>query len=73
MISLIILYTANSFFSKNVDISFILLFKAFMKTVLTSVQKNYEVLLNELILVNYNDQFVSGVDKWTAHTNQYLK
>jgi hypothetical protein len=44
-----------------------------MKTVLTSVQKNYEVLLNELILVNYNDQFVSGVDKWTAHTNQYLK
>ena len=44
-----------------------------MKTMLNSVNKNYEVLLNELILVNYNDQFVSSVSKWDAHTNHYLR
>lgn len=44
-----------------------------MKTALNTLQKNYEVLLNDLILVNYSDQFVKGVDKWTAHTNTYLQ
>ena len=34
--------------------------------------KNYEVLLNELILVDYNDKFISSVSKWDAHTNEYI-
>lgn len=44
-----------------------------MKAALNPLKKNYEVLLNDLILVNYDDQFISVVDKWTAHTNQYLQ
>lgn len=34
--------------------------------------KKFEVLLNELIQVNYNDKFLRSVDKWHAHSNQYL-
>ena len=44
-----------------------------MKGMLNTLNKNYEVLLNELILVSYNDQFVSSVSKWDAHTNTYLR
>lgn len=40
-----------------------------MKAALNPLKKNYEVLLNDLILVNYDDQFIRVVDKWTAHTN----
>ena len=39
-----------------------------MKAVRT-IANNYEVLLNELILVNHKDEFVSSVSKWDAHTN----
>ena len=34
--------------------------------------KGFEVLLNELILVNHNDRFIRSVDKWHAHSNKYL-
>lgn len=38
-------------------------------------QKNmaYEVLLNQLILVNSQDGFESSIDKWKAHSNTYLQ
>ena len=44
-----------------------------MKTVVPRVVRSYEVLLNELILVNHSDEFVSGVSKWDAHTNDYIR
>lgn len=44
-----------------------------MKGMLNTISKNYEVLLNDLILVNYQDKFVSSVSKWDAHTNTYLR
>jgi len=35
-------------------------------------QLPYEVLLNKLISVDANDQFIMAVDKWQAHSNDYL-
>lgn len=32
----------------------------------------YEVLLDRLIAVNTEDKFVRSIDKWTAHSNQYI-
>ena len=42
-----------------------------MKAVRT-ITNNYEVLLNELILVSHKDEFVSSVSRWDAHTNEYI-
>lgn len=44
-----------------------------MKKMLNPLTKNYEVLLNDLILVNFNDQFISPISKWEAHKNKYLQ
>ena len=33
----------------------------------------YKVLLNDLVSVSFTDQFLAPIDKWTAHTNEYLK
>lgn len=32
----------------------------------------YKILLNELVSVSYTDQYISPIDKWTAHSNHYL-
>jgi hypothetical protein len=32
----------------------------------------YKILLNELVSVTFNDNFVSSVDKWNAHLNTYI-
>lgn len=33
---------------------------------------NVEILLNELISVNKNDEFIASIDKWKAHSNTYI-
>ena len=33
----------------------------------------YEILLNQLILVNSQDNFLRSIDKWKAHSNTYLQ
>jgi isopentenyldiphosphate isomerase len=36
-------------------------------------KEDYKILLNQLIQVAPNDQYLGPVDKWKAHTNSYLR
>jgi isopentenyl-diphosphate delta-isomerase len=36
------------------------------------IRKDYQILLNELISVNFNDEFIGPIEKWKAHLNSYI-
>lgn len=40
---------------------------------MNNLKRPYQVLLNELISVDFNDRFVKSIDKWQSHSNQYLQ
>lgn len=35
--------------------------------------RNYKVLLNELVAVNFKDEHVGSIPKWDAHLNDYIR
>ena len=37
------------------------------------MRKGYQLLLNELVLVNAHDRYVGPIPKWDAHQNVYLR
>ena len=44
-----------------------------MKTLVPKSIRSYEVLFDDLILVNHSDELVRGVSKWDAHRNNYIR
>lgn len=40
---------------------------------MNNLKRPYQVLLNDLISVDFNDHFIKSIDKWRSHSNHYLQ